>query len=112
MRYVLVLTVASIASFIGCLRSNVDKSWVYRETSRASRVELGFVRLLRNTDVRWDGNVFGLMPRAEGTPADELLKGNCTNAIPLLVAALSEKEKYIAAHVLLTVLSGVKYNFN
>ena len=63
---------------------------------------------LNNAAISWDATFAGLVPTVVGDSARRLLA--CGDAaIPLLVDALEDESKFIAAHVLLTVLSGVEY---
>lgn len=63
---------------------------------------------LSNADIRWDGTIVGLMPTIISDSARQLLAiGN--DAIPRLVSTLEDESKFVAAHVLLTFLSGVEY---
>ncbi len=63
---------------------------------------------LSNNDVRWDGTRFGLMPTLTGAAANQLLDMG-DEAAPELLDALSDPDKYVSAHVILTKLSGVEY---
>jgi hypothetical protein len=64
---------------------------------------------LNNSDVRWDGTLVGITPTIVGDPARQLLSsGNVV--IPKLVSALEDESKFVVAHVLLTLLSGVEYH--
>jgi len=55
---------------------------------------------MRNSDVQWDGTFIGLLPNFQG-PTLALQKID-EPIEPLLVAALLDEERYVAAHVLLT----------
>lgn len=60
------------------------------------------LRDMHNDDVEWHGTYTGLLPRLVGEPSLELL--NTEERIePLLVEALLEEERFVAAHVLLTM---------
>jgi hypothetical protein len=61
------------------------------------------VRCIRNEDIRWDGTGLGLLPRPSG-PTEELLNTK-ENIEPLLVDALVDQDRFVAAHVLLTIRS-------
>lgn len=58
---------------------------------------------LNNDDVSWDGSYFGLIPHCDGKSARSLLKVG-RRATPALMAALEDREKFAAAHVILTEL--------
>lgn len=74
------------------------------EASEADRL----AREIRNTDIQWDGTYVGLMPRLATERANRLLTlGEA--AIPSLLAALDDAERFAAAHVLLTRISGVEF---
>lgn len=68
-----------------------------------------FVDQLSNADIRWNGTFYGLIPIIVGDAARQLLASG-TAAIPQLVDALEDESKFVAAHVLLTMLSGVEYH--
>jgi hypothetical protein len=64
---------------------------------------------LNNADIRWDGTFVGLVPTIVSDSARQLLAiGN--DAIPQLVSAIEDESKFIAAHVLLTMLSALEYH--
>jgi hypothetical protein len=63
---------------------------------------------LSNSNVQWDGNRFGLMPTLSGAAANQLLDMGPA-ALPALLEALSDPDKFVSAHVVLTKLSGVEY---
>lgn len=68
-------------------------------------------RQLRNTDIRWDGNYFGLMPECRGRPACALIETG-RRATPALVQALGDRRKFAAAHVILTRLWEDSFQFS
>ena len=55
---------------------------------------------LRNADIEWDGNIFGLWPSVNGDVARRLLDLG-PEATQALVEALADPERFAAAHVLL-----------
>ena len=55
---------------------------------------------MRNSDVQWDGTYIGLLPKCQG--ATLALQKIDEPIEPLLVEALLDEERYVAAHVLLT----------
>jgi hypothetical protein len=56
---------------------------------------------LRNDDVTWDGNYFGLSPFVTGDTAVSLLRYG-RRATPALLDAIEQPDKFATAHVLLT----------
>jgi hypothetical protein len=62
---------------------------------------------LSNADVQWHGTPIGLMPILSGA-ANQLLEMGY-EAVPGLLNALSDPDKYVGAHVVLTKISGVQY---
>src|SRR5678810_204842 len=68
---------------------------------------------LRNEAIEWDGTYDGLVPRiaktAQGAIADALCKHG-QDAMPALMRALEDGEKFAAAHVLLSWNSNVSYS--
>ena len=68
-----------------------------------------FVGQLSNADIRWDGTLVGLVPTIVSDAGRQLLDiGN--DAIPQLLSVLEDESKFVAAHVLLTLLSDIEYH--
>jgi hypothetical protein len=67
------------------------------------------VQLLSNDDIRWDGTAIGLLPEVTGDSAKELLESG-GEIVPQLMKALEDPSKFIAAHVLLTLITKVQYS--
>lgn len=61
------------------------------------------IEALSNSDIRWDGTFFGLSPVLEGEVAKRLPSFD-SQATPALITALDDPEKFVAAHVLLTLI--------
>jgi hypothetical protein len=59
------------------------------------------VAKIKNSDISWDGTYVGLIPRITGAGSAEVLKVGDA-AVPALIGALDEPDKFAAAHVLLT----------
>lgn len=72
---------------------------------------LALVRELRNSDVRWDGTPFGLMPAVEGDAAKRLMSLG-EPAAPVLREALDGPDKFAAAHVLLTFIEKTQWELS
>lgn len=81
------------------------------EQSQEQKPASELLAALRNEDVRWNGNYFGLLPKLAGSAA-ELASRPEKEIIPALIDALSDPEMFVAAHVLLTFLSGVEHSTN
>jgi hypothetical protein len=64
---------------------------------------------LSNADIRWDGTYAGLVPTILSDAGRQLLEIG-DDAIPQLLSALEDENKFVAAHVLLTLLSGIEYH--
>src|SRR2546425_8964277 len=64
---------------------------------------------LNNADIRSDGSLVGLVPAIVGDSARQLLASGDV-AIPHLIGALEDESKFVAAHVLLTLLSAVEHH--
>lgn len=65
-------------------------------------------RGLSNADIRWQGTRAGLVPQL----VDEKAKAFADvgeGAIPELLELLSDEQSFVAAHLLLTGISGVSY---
>jgi hypothetical protein len=67
------------------------------------------IRALSNDQVAWEGGPSGLAPTLIGEAAEKLAEKR-DQAIPALVAALSDPDRFVAAHILLTRLSGVEHS--
>lgn len=81
---------------------------MHHEQEAAATEADRLARELRNADIRWDGTYFGIMPQLATERAQRLLLlGEA--AIPALLAALDDQERFAAAHVLLTEISGVEF---
>jgi hypothetical protein len=63
---------------------------------------------INNADIRWDGTFVGLVPAIVSDSASRLLASGDI-AVPQLVGALEDESKFVVAHVLLTLLSGVEH---
>lgn len=63
---------------------------------------------ISNDDIRWEGTFVGLAPTVLNEKAKGLLETG-EKGISALLKALSDPEKFIAAHVLLTQMTGVEY---
>jgi hypothetical protein len=64
---------------------------------------------LGNGDIGWDGTLDEFLPTIVGDPARQLLAVG-DDAVPRLISALEDESKFVALHVLLTMLSGVEYH--
>ena len=61
-----------------------------------------------NRDVVWDTNYFGMAPTVPQSAIDRVFElGEA--AIPELIDALADPDRFVAAHILLTQVSGVEY---
>jgi hypothetical protein len=64
---------------------------------------------LRNEDIHWEGSYFGLQPALVGQPAKLLADLHGESVVASLVRCLDNPEAFAAAHVLLTMISGVEH---
>ena len=64
---------------------------------------------LSNDDVQWHGTAEGLHAAWATDRARRLAAMNPEAIVPELITALSDAEKFAAAHALLTSLTGVQY---
>jgi hypothetical protein len=60
-----------------------------------------------NASVRWSGTRFGLIPTISEA-AEELLDDRQA-LVPLLLAAMNDRDHFVTAHVLLTKAAGIAY---
>jgi hypothetical protein len=63
---------------------------------------------ISNADIIWEFNFAGLAPTFTGGAGNRLMK-KVESPIPDLLAALSDPDKFVVAHVLLTQLTGIEY---
>jgi hypothetical protein len=63
---------------------------------------------LSNSEIEWEGTYIGLTPILTGAKAQQVAEMG-KQVIPQLLAVLADEGKFVAAHVLLTRLSGVEY---
>jgi len=64
-------------------------------------------RIPNNRAVRWDGTRFGLVPTLS-TEAETIVAAG-QSAVPALLDALADPNTFVTAHVLLTRVTGVRY---
>jgi hypothetical protein len=81
------------------------------QTGLSSDTPLGLIKTMRNCDIRWDGNIFGLTARPTG-PTRKLLKQSSEVVAPLLLEALKDKDRYVAAHLALTQIRLKSYSIS
>jgi len=67
------------------------------------------VAALRNADVEWHGTAVGFHPELASERAKAIAAAPAETVIPALMAAISDPAQFVAAHVLLTRLSGLEY---
>src|SRR5262249_26332025 len=65
---------------------------------------------LSNDDVDWHGTTVGFYASLKSERAKRLGETNAEAVMPELINALSDADKFVAAHVLLTFLSHVEYS--
>jgi len=63
---------------------------------------------LSKQEVTWEGIYIGLTPRLDRETVERLSE-NVASAVPELIARLSNEGTFVAAHELLTQLSGIEY---
>lgn len=100
---VAVLSIAVIGAALGApgtvLRS-IESGTTPARTPTVSAETLKLVGAIRNTDVAWGPSYFGMIPN-ELHGATSLLLHNEEDITPLLVDALVDQDRFVAAHVLL-----------
>ena len=64
----------------------------------------GLVTKIRNTDIQWDGNYFGLHPKPSGA-SQKLLTEPADKVVPALMEALKDENRFVAAHVVLSEIT-------
>ena len=65
------------------------------------------VSLIKNSDVRWDGDYLGLKPSLVGH-STKLLQICPKQATPALLEALKDSQRFIVAHVLLAEINNIQ----
>ena len=78
------------------------------DNSDAKKPAVESAAAIQNDDVKWDGTYTGLVPSLFGA-SKALRRRTNEQTMALLIDALADKNRYIAAHVLLTELSGKRY---
>jgi hypothetical protein len=76
---------------------------IHREDCALDQQPAVLVRCIRNEDVKWDASRVGLLPQISGATA--ALLETKENIEPMLLVALQDKDKFVAAHVLLSLRS-------
>src|SRR5689334_16864199 len=98
------LFVVYLFAFGICLAGCVRERGLTSETS-SDAVLIELAGSIQNQDVKWDGTYVGLEPTLLGASNRLFVKTN-GQIVPLLIEALSDKRRYVAAHVLLTKITG------
>ena len=96
-----ILTMVFVATLTACSRSSSQTD------SHVLSVD-ALVAEVWNGDVTWDGQYSGLVPFVTGATAQQLLSRGMS-AESVLIAALDDSGKFVAAHVLLTKMNGGSY---
>jgi hypothetical protein len=78
------------------------------EEDKAATVKT-LIRDLGNRDIEWDGDFVGLSPRVKGRPSLELANRDDERTVQDLILSLKKRERFVAAHVLLTQITGIDY---
>lgn len=87
-----------VTFLFGCAKHSVDSPTI------AKHEAVQLVMLINNTDVRWDGDYFGLKPTLAGS-SKKLMEMRSEQAIPALLEALKDKQRFVAAHILLAEMN-------
>jgi hypothetical protein len=75
----------------------------------SARIDAGAaVARIRNSDIDWDGTMLGLVPDAKRVASARALSFGLA-AVPALIDAIDDPARFVAAHVLLTMITG---NYN
>jgi hypothetical protein len=106
-RWAPVLHAGCLASALGC-SARADDDGAPSHAPSAG-LEEASIRGLSNGDVVWDGNTFGLHPAIESDAA-KAARAQGAAAIPGLLEALDDPDRFVAAHVVLTQVAGVTYS--
>ena len=60
-----------------------------------------------NTAVSWDGTTFGWLPTLSSDAESRVLEGHA--AVAGLLSAMSDADRFVTAHVLLTKVTGMRH---
>jgi hypothetical protein len=82
-----------------------------RQSNPVSENTTQLILNMRNEDVIWDGNFAGLTPKTLNG-ATLALRDSKEPIEPLLLEALLDEDRYVAAHVLLTLRTGGTYSIS
>jgi hypothetical protein len=85
--------------FCACVSNNTNCN-----TDFLDNETVNLVRTISNNDIIWDANYFGLEPRIWG-PSAEVLRLNDHRLNAVLIDALNDRGRFVAAHVLLSYLN-------
>lgn len=90
--------------FVACTVNCACKHNLPRHSDAEDRAKAA-ARRVRNSDVAWHGGVLGLTPQLQGE-ASTLASSLGEPLVAPLLDALADPERFVAAHVLLTKLTG------
>jgi hypothetical protein len=93
------------------LISSCQLSMDNRQSDPVSEDTKQLILNMRNEDVIWDGNFVGLMPKTLNG-ATLALRDSKEPIESLLLEALLDENRYVAAHVLLTLRTGGNYSIS
>jgi len=101
-------------SILGIFAMRKKMNKLNLSTSSENQISESTLQLLsniRNDDVIWDGTFVGIMP-IELVGATLKLQYSQEDVNPLLISALRDQDKFVAAHVLLTLRTSKNYTIN
>ena len=98
---ILFLLVILIAGIYALKKEIIERNTANIPEYQISNSTLHLLGSMNNDDVTWSGDYIGIYP-IEMTGATLLLRDVPEEINPLLIEALLDKDKFIAAHVLLT----------
>jgi hypothetical protein len=108
-RLLSLLALVAATATVGCSH-RPDAHEARTEVRGASRDRAALLAAeMRNDNVKWDGTLLGLDPQIV-RPASVELESLGDAAVPHLLRALHDPQRYAAAHVLLTRIAGEPYS--
>jgi len=67
---------------------------------------------MTNNDIKWDGNFLGLQPEMVNRNLEKIVTSKNPQIDQLLLSALDDRNRYIAAHVILTLRHCNNFQFD
>ncbi len=96
----LITLIAWILLAVSCADPNEDARLANAKSNLPVEI-VHAVDSMRNTDIEWDGTFLGIIPMNVGEPLEKLMVNSDSELDELLLAAMEDDERRVAAHVVL-----------